>query len=102
MPKGIEKTDWDAVHELACDVANAAMADDNDLLAFKNTALLNLLSKLKEKYGGHPAILATIADFLDDPNDRRVLYMKALGIAREQGNQAEIDEIEDSLRTIEE
>jgi hypothetical protein len=102
MPKGIDKIDWDAVHALACDVANAAVADDDVLLASKNAALLDLLFKLKEKYGDHPAILATIADYLDDPDDRRALYTKALSIARNQGDQFEIDEIEESLRSIEE
>jgi hypothetical protein len=100
VPKGIDKLDWEAVHELACDVASAAMEDDEGLLAAMNAAMIDLLSKLNAKYGDHPAILATMADYLDDTNDRRAWYLKALAIAKEQGDQAEIDEIEDSLRTL--
>jgi hypothetical protein len=100
MPLGIDKSDWDRVHQMACDVANAAISSDDDLMASKNAAMLDLLATLRHKYGDNPAIIATIADYLDDPTDRRAHYMKALSIATEQGNDGEIEEIKDSLRTL--
>lgn len=102
MPEGIEKPDWDTVHQLAVDAANAALMEDDVLLASRNTAMLDLLGDLQRKYGDHPSILATIGDYLDDPVDRRRQYTKALAVARAQGNQSEIEEIEDSLRNLEE
>ena len=97
MPEGIEKSDWDTVHQMAVDVANASIIEDDSLLASRNLAMLTLLSTLNKKYGDHPSILATIGDYLDDPKERRDKYLEALSIAEEQGNQTEIDEIEESL-----
>ena len=101
MPEGIDKSDWDAVHQMACDVANASLMEDDVLLASRNTAMLDLLGDLQKKYGDHPSILATTGDYLDDPTDRRKQYLKALAIARAQGNDSEIEEIENSLSDLE-
>ena len=102
MPEGIDKSDWDCVHQLAINAANAAMMDDDVLLASCDSAILYLLASLQEKYGDHPSILATIGDYLDDPQEQRDQYLKALAIAKEQGNWAEIETIQDSLRDLEE
>ena len=101
MPEGIDKSDWDTVHQMACDVANASLLEDDVLRASRNTAMLDLLGNLQKKYGDHPSILATIGDYLDDPADRRRQYTKALSIAKAQGKQYEIEEIEDSLKDLE-
>lgn len=101
MPKGIDKSDWDMVHQMAVDAANAAIMDDNVLLDFKIVAMLDLLSRLQKKYGDHPSLIATIGDYLGNPIDRRKQYEKALAIAKEQQYQEEIEEIEDSLRKLE-
>lgn len=101
MPKGIDKSDWDQVHQMACDVANAAVMEDDVLMESRNSAMLDLLSCLRDKYGDHPSIIATIADYLDDPEERKAQYLKALAIAKEQGDQSEIAEIQDSLRQLE-
>lgn len=102
MPEGIDKSDWDEVRQMACYIVNAALMEDDVLLASRNSAMLDLLASLQEKYGDHPSILATIGDYLDDPTERRTQYMKALAIARAQRNQPEIEEITDSLRSLEE
>ena len=101
MPKGIDKSDWDMVRQMAVDVANAAIMDDKVLMDSRNVAILDLLSELQKKYGDHPSLIATIGDYLDDPIDRRKQYEKALAIAKKQHYQEEIEEIEDSLRKLE-
>jgi hypothetical protein len=100
MPRGIEKTDWNEVHQLACDIANAAMQEDDVLAESKTEALLELLRMLLEKYPEHPSLIATIGDYLEDNLDRRAHYMKALAIARRWQYLEEIREIEDSLAEL--
>ena len=102
MPTGIDKSDWDLVHQMACDVANAAIMKDDVLMASKNAAMLYLLSTLRAKYGEHPSILATIGDYLDDPAERKTMYLMALSIAKDRADQKEVAEITDSLKGLDE
>jgi len=102
MPKGIDKKNWDTVHQLACDIVNADMMDDEVLSASKTTALLTLLYELKQKYHNHPSILATIGDYLDDHDERNSYYKMALEIARTQGDKVEEAEIIDSMKHLDE
>jgi hypothetical protein len=101
MPLGIKKDDWDKVHELACEVVNATLGDDEVLRESRNEELLATLNELRIKYGEHPSILGTLGDFTENTKERMALYSKALGRAKELNYQDEIDEIEDSIHTLE-
>lgn len=100
MPKGISKSDWDQVTELACDVANASEAGDDKREAAASSKLLQYLSDLEEKYGEHPSIISTIGDFADGFEERMSYYERALALAREQGNTREEQETLDSIRHL--
>ena len=101
MPEGIEKEDWDVLHQLAVDGVNAAMMEDEVLMASRNVVILDYLEVLQKKYGDHPSILATKGDYLDDPAERKETYLKALAIAKKQNKQDEITEILESLNELE-
>ena len=62
MKNPIEKRDWDRVHELACDIANASGMDDDALAASKVDGLFGFLRELESKYGRLSRIVATYAD----------------------------------------
>ena len=96
MLRGIEKEDWDRVHQLACDVVNASGAEDDVLTELRTGEMLALLEKLRGVYGDHPSILATIGDFLDEGPRRRAMYDFALKAAIEQKNVDEVKEIRES------
>ena len=100
MPKGINKSDWDKVHELACEVVNATLDEDDVLSESRNEELLGTLNDLRIKYGDHPSILGTLGDFSEDTNERMNYYNKALVRAKELNYQTEIDEIEDSIHSL--
>jgi hypothetical protein len=59
--KRIAKVDWDRVHELVCEIANAT--SQNDVLAESKTeTLMYILKEFEAKYGVCSRITATIAD----------------------------------------
>ena len=101
MPRGIEKVDWDKVHELACEVGNATLGDDEVLSESRNEELLATLNELRIKYGEHPSILGTLGDFTENTEEKMALYSRALERAKELNYQDEIDEVEDSIHTLE-
>lgn len=100
MPKGILDTEWDLVHELACDIANAALAEDDELHLSKVETLLVFLDELLLQYGEHPSLLATKADYIDDPLEKVKLYKRALKVALELEFHNEIAMIEESLKEL--
>ncbi|MCB1232754.1 MAG: hypothetical protein KDN19_21090 [Verrucomicrobiae bacterium] len=102
MPKGIDKLDWDRVHELSVAIVNASAAGDSTISESRKIELLFVLEELREKYGEHPSLLATIGDYLDQPGDRLKYYRRALQIARSQNFQEEIELIEDSIDELKE
>ena len=100
MPKGIEKEDWDRIHELACEVVNATLNEDEILSESRNETLLAALRELKEKYGKHPSILATIGDFTEEKEERMKIYSRALERAKEMNFEEEIFEITESIQDL--
>jgi hypothetical protein len=79
--KPITKADWDLIHELACEIANAASQEDAALTESKTEALMCLLHELEAKYGPCSRITATMADYTE--KDRRLaLYQRALQQAK--------------------
>jgi hypothetical protein len=98
MRAPIDKQDWDEVHDLACDIANAIAMEDVILQESKLAGLFRLLDQLGRKYGDHPALLATRADFILDHAEAMKIYGKALEIARRYQDREEEEEILDSIR----
>jgi hypothetical protein len=74
---GISTADWDRVHELAVEVANASGARDEDARERAARQLTGLLDELQEKYGPLPSLLATRADYVDRPEDQEYWLLAA-------------------------
>ena len=79
---GISTDDWSLVHELALEVVNLSAAGDDAASNAASVRLLWLLDTLQEKYGPLPSLLATRADYVDRPEDREYLLLKAYEQAR--------------------
>lgn len=77
--------DWQKVSEAGRDICNACLADDEVLRASKFEDLRLLLADLREKYGEHPVLLETEADFTDEPCEQVPLYHEALRLALAAG-----------------
>ena len=92
----IAKADWDRVHELACEIANASSQGDGVLAESKTEALFCVLKELEVKYGTCSRIAATVADYAEE--DKRLsLYRKALSQAKAEGDAENEKLILDSL-----
>ena len=94
------KKEWSEVHQIACDVANAALMDDDVLVAHHQGRMLELLDYLDATYGSNASLIATRADYTDDVIERRRLYERALGPARRSGDTTEEAEILESLADL--
>ncbi len=75
--------DWDRVKDVAHPVLEARLSDDDAVAESMFLSLQETLANLRRKYGDHPVLLETEADFCDDTQDSIVLYSRALTIARE-------------------
>jgi hypothetical protein len=72
------RAEWDAVGHAALPVVNASLADDDVLRASHLVGLLEVLARLRARYGDHPVLLETEADFLEDDGQRLALYEQAV------------------------
>jgi hypothetical protein len=97
--KRIAKVDWDRVHELACEIANATSQDDDVLAESKTETLMCVLKELEAKYGVCSRITATIADYAEDGRQLS-LYREALSQAKAEGDVENEKLILDSLAEI--
>jgi hypothetical protein len=75
--------DWSRVQDAARAVLNATLAGDDVLRASQFEELRLVVTELRERYGDHPALLETEADFSDDPAERRRLYQAAIQQAQD-------------------
>jgi hypothetical protein len=82
-PDGISDADWDRVKELAVAIVNATQ-DDEEAGEAETLALMSFLDELEVKYGPHPGILSTRADFLSDPDEAVRLLERAYALAVER------------------
>ena len=98
--KAITQAAWVEVHQKACDIANAAMMEDDVLVASHRIAMFDILDALEREFGQHPAIIATRADYVEDIASKRKLFAEALAVARELGDKSEEAEILDSIQTL--
>jgi hypothetical protein len=79
------EAEWVAVSEAALPVVNAGLAGDAVLRAEHLVGLLEVLAGLRARYGGHPALLETEADFAEDEEERAALYRRAVRLAVAHG-----------------
>ena len=91
------RKDWKRVIEKACDIANATEDDDDPMYDVHVESLMTLLDELEVKYGPQSRILATRADYIENPSERGTLYAQALDLARKANEADEIEEIMDSI-----
>jgi hypothetical protein len=97
--KRLAKADWDRVHELACEIANATTQDDDVLADSKTEAMMCLLKELEAKYGPCSRITATIADYSEE-HRQLSLYREALSQAKAEGDAENEKLILDSMAEI--
>ena len=100
--KPITKEAWGRVLQAACDCANAAMADDDVLLEVHHNSMSEILDEMDAEFGEHACLLDTRADYLDNPDERRALYQRALALAEQGQDLDEIEMIRESLRELDE
>jgi hypothetical protein len=77
--------EWASVKDTALPVVNATLAKDAALHASRLIELRELLAGLRARYGNHPVLLETEADFADDDDERVELYRRAADTAKEHG-----------------
>jgi hypothetical protein len=75
------EAEWAAVSEAALPVVNAALAGDAVLQVSHLAGLLEVLARLRARYGDHPVLLETEADFAEDDEERAALYRRAVCMA---------------------
>ena len=80
-----EDEEWDEIGELTHRLTNSTLADDDVLHESIHRELIERLCELTEKYGDHPVLLETLADYVEDPNERLLLYRKALQLSEKHG-----------------
>jgi hypothetical protein len=97
---GISKEDWDEVIDLSAKIADAASAEDEALRQPLTTRLLRALDSLERKYGRLPAILATRADYTDDPLQKIALLEEAWRIANNREDRFNLVLIASSLAEL--
>jgi len=78
------KDDWGEIVDIECDMANFLEREDEDSPELFSK-FLGIIKKLENKYGRHPVLLETLADFTDDPEESKKLYTEALEIATKNG-----------------
>jgi hypothetical protein len=93
---GISSEDWDRVHELAVDLVNASDDEGESV----RQRLFECLRELTSKYGELPSILATQADYVDDPIESEALLLRAFDLVQSRGDRSNICEISLSLADL--
>ncbi len=84
-PFPFSEEEWSLFLDAAREATNAGLMDDEILRASRVQDLVEALHLLREKYGSHPVLLETEADFTDDPSDAIALYEEATRLAIEHG-----------------
>jgi hypothetical protein len=79
------ETEWASLKENIRCLVNATFARDDALHALLMAALAGQLRELRNRYGRHPVLLETEADFADETSERLTLYREAKRISLEEG-----------------
>jgi hypothetical protein len=77
--------EWDALKPVVESILNASPAEDDVLAASLRLELLERVDRLRERYGDHPVLLETAADYTDDEAESAALYRRAAEIAAANG-----------------
>ena len=77
--------EWGAVNDAVLPLVNATLAEDDVLHASAQEELRCVLNQLRVRYGDHPVLLETEADFCDDDAERVALYRRAIEVAVAHG-----------------
>jgi hypothetical protein len=77
--------EWQRVQHVSLAVTNADLAEDAVLYESHFAELLAVLNELRDRYGQHPILLETEADFLDNPPRQVDLYRRAIRLAERHG-----------------
>ncbi len=77
------EAEWADVKDATLLVINATLSDDRVLHASHRIGLFDVLEALKTRYGNHPVLLETKADFTADDEECTELYLRAIHIAEE-------------------
>jgi hypothetical protein len=99
-PDGISTNDWEGVHRLAVDIANACLDEDDEQVEECRDRLLGWLDRLEEKYGELPSVLATRADYIDDARAQERLLTRAYELAEARGDELNGREIAHPLAAL--
>jgi hypothetical protein len=75
--------EWQEVSEASRALTNATLMDDEILQAAKFAELQIVFTELRDRYGEHPVLLETEADFTDSPDESISLYERAEKLAIE-------------------
>jgi hypothetical protein len=94
---GISDDDWDRVHELAVEIVNA---DEGEETEERTAELLGYLDRLEEKYGPLPSIVATRADYVEEPRESLALLERAYELARERQDRRNMLYVSSSLASL--
>lgn len=73
--------EWRAVERATTAVTNATLLDDPVLREVAVQRLRRTLERLKRTHGRHPILTETWADFLQDAQQQRKLYRRAIKLA---------------------
>jgi hypothetical protein len=76
---------WGRVSSAGLDGINASFVGDDILHRSAFEELLAVLAELRERYGRHPTLVETEADFTSDTSRSITLYHEAIQIARAGG-----------------
>ncbi len=95
LPFPFRSADWDRVKNASIELVNASAADDPSLMASLFVKLQAVLGELRAKYGEHPILLETEADFCEEEVESLELYRRALALA--DAHQLPKDSIQSSL-----
>ncbi len=79
--------DWKLVEQASWSIANATVIEDDILAAAGHAELEQVLAELTAKYGEHPILVETAADFEATDAARIELYEQALSMAEMHGLQ---------------
>ena len=80
----IEDNDWAEVTSLSVEIVN--LDEQGKSSEEVELELINYLRSLEDKYGRNPRVLGTLADYLDDIDERLALYKEAFELAEKDND----------------
>lgn len=77
--------EWDELSQTTLAMMNASLQEDETLRLHYWESVQTILEGLRDKYGNHPVLTETLADFEDSPETRVALYRQAIAEAVDNG-----------------